>query len=89
MCPEVEAAFLHPKRQRERSWASEVTGAFLAAMAVEQGATGSELAISIINTPLWLPIFATLFSAVVGVVSGIYPAVRAASLSPISALKYE
>ena len=66
-----------------------IAGTYLAAMAVEQGASGSELAISIINTPLWLPVFATLFSAVVGVVSGIYPAVRAASLSPISALKYE
>jgi len=66
-----------------------IASTYLAAQAVQQGATGSELAISIIHTPLWLPIFATVFSALVGVVSGIYPAVRAASLSPIMALKYE
>ncbi len=45
--------------------------------------------ISLVHTPLWLPIFALLFSAVVGVVSGVYPVVQAASLDPIAALKYE
>jgi putative ABC transport system permease protein len=66
-----------------------IAGTYLAAQAVQQGATGSDLTITIIHTPAWLPIFAILFSALVGVISGIYPAVRAASLSPIAALKYE
>ncbi len=66
-----------------------VARTYLAAQAVQGGADASDLMISIIHTPLWLPVFALLFSAVVGVVSGIYPAVRAARLSPVAALKYE
>jgi ABC-type antimicrobial peptide transport system permease subunit len=47
------------------------------------------VSISLIYTPPWLLIFATLFAALVGVASGIYPAMRAAALSPVAALKYE
>ena len=66
-----------------------IASTYLAAQAVQSGVSASDLAITIIHTPLWLPVFAILFSALVGVASGIYPAVRAASLSPIAALKYE
>jgi putative ABC transport system permease protein len=66
-----------------------VGGTYLAAQAVQGGAAASDLNLTLAYTPPWLPIFALLFATLVGVVSGVYPAVRAAALSPITALKYE
>jgi putative ABC transport system permease protein len=40
-------------------------------------------------TPLWLPIFALILATLVGLLSGLYPALRAATLVPVNALKYE
>jgi putative ABC transport system permease protein len=40
-------------------------------------------------TPLWLPLFALIFATLVGLLSGLYPALRAATLVPVNALKYE
>ncbi len=37
----------------------------------------------------WLPLFALAFSTLVGLLSGLYPAVRAATMIPVLALKYE
>jgi putative ABC transport system permease protein len=43
----------------------------------------------ITTTPIWLPIFGLFFAAVVGLISGLYPALRAATMVPVTALKYE
>ncbi len=48
------------------------------------GGTGA-----IIHTPLWLIPFAVAFATGVGLVSGVYPALRAAALDPLRALRYE
>ena len=67
-----------------------VASAYLGAQAVTTaGATAAEAQLTLVHTPLWLPLFAVVFSAGVGLVSGVYPAMRAAGLNPVAALKYE
>ncbi len=58
----------------------------LANQAQQQGYISSGLST---ETPLWLLIFAVVFAALVGFLSGLYPALRAATLEPVTALKYE
>jgi putative ABC transport system permease protein len=41
------------------------------------------------STPPWLLLFAIVFATLVGFLSGLYPALRAATLEPVMALKYE
>jgi len=52
----------------------------------QQGMLGSGLSAV---TPTWLLLFAIIFATIVGFLSGLYPALRAATLEPVMALKYE
>jgi putative ABC transport system permease protein len=60
--------------------------AYLAGQAVQQGRPPPTVAV---YTPAWLPISALIFATLVGLFSGFYPALRAANLIPVNALKYE
>ncbi|MEA5077916.1 MAG: ABC transporter permease [Anaerolineaceae bacterium] len=59
---------------------------YFASQASSGGGTVPTMATS---TPFWLPMFALAFSIVIGLLSGLYPALRAATLIPVDALKYE
>jgi putative ABC transport system permease protein len=59
---------------------------YLAGQATQQGGPPPSVAV---YTPIWLPIFALVFSTFVGMLSGLYPALRAATMIPVQALKYE
>jgi putative ABC transport system permease protein len=52
----------------------------------QAGGEGPEV---LVHTPLWLIAFSVGFATLAGLLSGVYPAMRAATLSPVSALKYE
>jgi putative ABC transport system permease protein len=59
---------------------------YLAQQAASQGGIPPSVAV---YTPLWLPLFVLAFSIFMGMVSGLYPALRAATMIPVLALKYE
>ncbi len=59
---------------------------YMAGQAVE---TGGLPPTSAVITPLWLPLSALLFATLMGLFSGLYPALSAATLAPMTALKYE
>ena len=59
---------------------------FLANQSSQMGGPPPSIAV---YTPLWLPIFALVFSTFIGMLSGLYPALRAANMIPVMALKYE
>ncbi len=60
--------------------------AYLAGQAAQNGGPPPTVAVA---TPTWLPLFTLGFATLVGLLSGLYPALRAATLSPVTALKYE
>jgi putative ABC transport system permease protein len=59
---------------------------YLAGQASQQGGAPPSVAV---YTPIWLPIFALVFATFIGMLSGLYPALRAATMIPVDALKYE
>ena len=59
---------------------------YLAGQAAQQGGPPPSIAAS---TPLWLMVFALIFATLIGLLSGIYPALHAATMVPVNALKYE
>jgi putative ABC transport system permease protein len=59
---------------------------YLASQASQQGGMPPSVAV---YTPYWLPMFALIFSTIIGMISGLYPALRAATMIPVLALKYE
>jgi putative ABC transport system permease protein len=60
--------------------------AYLAGQASESGGLPPAVAVF---TPTWLLGIALGFATAVGLISGLYPALRAATLVPVTALKYE
>ena len=59
---------------------------YLAQQSSQTGGIPPSVAVS---TPLWLPLFALAFATIIGLLSGLYPALRAATMVPVNALKYE
>ncbi len=60
--------------------------AYMAGQVAQTGGAPPSIAV---YTPSWLLPFALIFATVIGLLSGLYPALRAANLIPVNALKYE
>jgi putative ABC transport system permease protein len=67
-----------------------VINAFSVPYLQEQASSSGATAItSAVYIPFYLPVFAIVFSTIIGSISGLYPALKAQSMPPVIALKYE
>jgi putative ABC transport system permease protein len=55
----------------------------------QASSSGATTITSAVYIPFYLPVFAIVFSTIIGSLSGLYPALKAQSLPPVIALKYE
>ncbi|MGQ0604156.1 MAG: ABC transporter permease [Anaerolineales bacterium] len=62
--------------------------AYFAGQATQPGLGGPPPSVAVV-TPAWLMIGSLVFATFIGLLSGLYPALRAATLVPVMALKYE
>jgi putative ABC transport system permease protein len=58
-------------------------------LAGQAGQPGTPLSSISVSTPAWLLVFSLIFATLIGLLSGVYPALRAATMIPVNALKYE
>lgn len=69
-------------------WAAcAVVNALGSSLLASGGSGGSSQLSAII--PIWLPIFSIAFATIVGLISGLFPSLNAATMVPVDALKYE
>lgn len=62
---------------------------FVRGQLVASGNADPDSTLRIVSTPLWLVLFALGFATLIGLISGAYPALRAASMKPLRALRTE